>query len=274
MTATLWNWLHSGRTWTDGLSCTHSHTSCLLQADWACCCLLWVRVVSSLGWKSWSASGEVFGRFAGCGRASLPDCCSDSPGWGLKNTLRLILVAMIPTLRPLLLRMSAKMSKLQPLEDISQTFCLFSCCRQRCWCHLSCRFLSVSIRRSLCSPSVAPNHKQGTVSWLTNPKQHTVLTQVILTNCHPESPPKLLQIYCIRLLGYLIINQSFTDCLSSSSCLRSQSASERTIVSWGSKVEESSPRLGEGRAEERGVRGVTVSSSILRSCCDGRVINT
>lgn len=30
----------------------------------------------------------------------------------------------------------------------------------------------------------------------------------------------------------------------------------------------SSPRLGEGRAEERGVRGATVSSSILRSWCD------
>lgn len=43
------------------------------------------------------------------------------------------------------------------------------------------------------------------------------------------------------------------------------------MVSWGSEVEDSSPRLGEGRAEERGARGVTVSSSILRSCCDGTV---
>lgn len=42
------------------------------------------------------------------------------------------------------------------------------------------------------------------------------------------------------------------------------------MVSWGSEVEETPPRLGEGRAEERGVRGATVSSSILRSCCDGR----
>lgn len=62
-----------------------------------------------------------------------------------------------------------------------------------------------------------------------------------------------------------IINKLLTDCLSSSSCFRSQSASERTIVSCGSEVEERPPRLGEGRAEERGVKGITVSSSILRS---------
>lgn len=37
-------------------------------------------------------------------------------------------------------------------------------------------------------------------------------------------------------------------------------------MSWGSDVE-SSPLLGDGRAEERGVSGVTVSSNILRSCC-------
>ena len=66
-------------------------------------------------------------------------------------------------------------------------------------------------------------------------------------------------------------NQPFTDCLSRNSCLRSQSARERTMESWGSEEEEAFPRLGEGRAEERGVRGVTVSSSILRSCCDRTV---
>lgn len=70
-----------------------------------------------------------------------------------------------------------------------------------------------------------------------------------------------------RYTAHIMINALFTDCLSSSSCLRSQSARERTIVSWGSVGrEESSSRLGEGRAEERGVRGVTVSSSIRRSC--------
>lgn len=54
-------------------------------------------------------------------------------------------------------------------------------------------------------------------------------------------------------------------CLSNNSCLRSQSASDRTIVFCGSEAEERPPRLGEGRAEERGVRGITVSSRILRS---------
>lgn len=59
-------------------------------------------------------------------------------------------------------------------------------------------------------------------------------------------------------------NQPFTDCLSSSSCLRSQSASERTMVSWGSEEEEASPWL-VVTPEERGVRGIRVSSSILCS---------
>lgn len=61
-------------------------------------------------------------------------------------------------------------------------------------------------------------------------------------------------------------NQPFTDCLSSRSCLRSQSASERTMVSWGSEEEEASPLLEVITPEERGVRGIKVSASILRSC--------
>lgn len=63
-------------------------------------------------------------------------------------------------------------------------------------------------------------------------------------------------------------NQPFTSCLSSSSCLRSQSASERTMVSWGSEEEEASPLLEVGTPEERGVSGIRLSSSILRSWCD------
>lgn len=62
-------------------------------------------------------------------------------------------------------------------------------------------------------------------------------------------------------------NQPFTNCLSSSSCLRSQSASERTMVSWGPDEEEASPLMGVVTPEERGVSGIRVSSSILRSCC-------
>lgn len=63
-------------------------------------------------------------------------------------------------------------------------------------------------------------------------------------------------------------DKPFTDCLSSSSCLRSQSASERTMVSWGSEEEEASPLLEVVTSKERGVRGIKVSSSILCSCCD------
>lgn len=61
-------------------------------------------------------------------------------------------------------------------------------------------------------------------------------------------------------------NQPFTDCLSSRSCLRSQSASERTMVSWGSEEDEASPPLEVVTPEERGVRGIKVSARILRSC--------
>lgn len=142
-----------------------------------------------------------------------------------------------------------------PLSDSSLTFGLSSCCRQRCWCHWSCRFLSVSIPHSLCSPSVPSNHKQGTLSSTANQNDSM-----------PDSP---LELHACNKLS--IINQPLTDCLSSSSCLRSQSARERTMVSCGSGVEVSSPRLGEGRAEERGVRGATVSSSILRSWSDGEL---
>lgn len=75
----------------------------------------------------------------------------------------------------------------------------------------------------------------------------------------------------ISILVY--VTGGLTDCLSSSSCLRSQSASERTMVSCGSGVEVISPLLGDDTAEERGVRGVTVCSSIRRSCVDdGREI--
>ena len=59
-------------------------------------------------------------------------------------------------------------------------------------------------------------------------------------------------------------NQPFT----SSSCLRSQSASERTMVSWGVDEEEASPLLVVVTPEERGVSGIRVSSSILRSFWD------
>lgn len=79
--------------------------------------------------------------------------------------------------KPLFLRMSAKMPK---IEDISQTFCLFSCCRQRCWCHWSCHFFSVSIPHSPCCPSVTSNHKQGTISQTTN-QSTTVPAPVILS---------------------------------------------------------------------------------------------
>lgn len=99
------------------------------------------------------------------------------------------------------------------------------------------------------------NHKQGTLSSTANQNDSV-----------PDSP---LELHACNKLS--IINQPLTDCLSSSSCLRSQSARERTMVSCGSGVEVSSPRLGEGRAEERGVRGATVSSSILRSWSDGEL---
>lgn len=42
----------------------------------------------------------------------------------------------------------------------SQTFDLFSYCRQQCWCHWSCRLFSVYVLRSLCCPSVVSNQKQ------------------------------------------------------------------------------------------------------------------
>lgn len=41
-----------------------------------------------------------------------------------------------------------------------QTFVLFSCCRQQCWCHWSCHLFSVYVLRSLCCPSVFSNEKQ------------------------------------------------------------------------------------------------------------------
>lgn len=63
-------------------------------------------------------------------------------------------------------------------------------------------------------------------------------------------------------------NQPFTNGFSSSSCLRSQSASERTMASWGSDEEEASPLLEVVPPKERGVSGIRVSSSILCSCCD------
>lgn len=41
-----------------------------------------------------------------------------------------------------------------------QTFVLFSCCRQQCWCHWFCHLFSVYVLRSLCCPSVLSNEKQ------------------------------------------------------------------------------------------------------------------
>lgn len=124
-----------------------------------------------------------------------------------------------------------------------QTFCLFSYCLQRCWCHWSCHCFSVCTPPSLCCSSVASKHTQEISHQNNNQQTET---------CTSET-----------------VKQPFTDCFSSISCLCSWLATERTMVFWGSEVEETSPRLGDGRDEECGVRGITVSCSILRSCCDG-----
>lgn len=55
------------------------------------------------------------------------------------------------------------------VRRVSQTFCLFSCCRQQCWCHWSCRSFSVSTPHSPCCPSVVSNHKQETVGQTLKP---------------------------------------------------------------------------------------------------------
>lgn len=99
--------------------------------------------------------------------------------------------------------MSAQMSK---LEDISQTFCLFSCCRQWCWCHWSCRSFSVSIPHSPCCPSVMSNHKQGTISQTTS-QSTTVPTPVILNEmntCIWQTVISQLAIHRLPLQQFLL----------------------------------------------------------------------
>lgn len=141
--------------------------------------------------------------------------------------------------------------------DVSQTFGLFSCCRQQCWCHWSCRLFSVYILRSLCCPSVVSNQKQNN-SQLNNQSEH-----------HSPHGTSTLNLFKLdETMQLRDSNQQFTNCLSNSSCLCSQSASERTMVSWHSEEEEASPLLEVVTPEERGVSGIRVSSSILRSCCD------
>lgn len=223
------------------LSYTHSHTFGSLWAVFACCCLSWV-LVSSLESRIWMILEQLSDHSA----LALTGRGSDSKNWGSKACLRL-------ELNPCMLLFLWFFST----ADVLQTFGPFSCCRQQCWCHWSCRLFSVYVLRSLCCPSVVSNQKQNN-SQLNNQSEHH----------SPHSTSTLNLFKLDETMKLRDSNQQFTNCLSSSSCLCSQSASERTMVSWHSEEEEASPLLEVVAPEERGVSGIRVSSSILRSCCD------
>lgn len=97
------------------------------------------------------------------------------------------------------------------------------------------------------------------------------LENVFFSNLRPVFMLSSAVLMSLVLSFALCLSSAFSVlliCLSSSSCLRSQSASERTMVSWGSDEEEASPLLEVVTPEELEVNGLSVSSSILCSCCD------